>query len=79
MQLGLPLVREFGLASTLLLGARLLVYAIGGQSWGEGLLLFPDFGLWLWAISLLLLLTGAIRVMLILRGVRHGDGVTPGV
>jgi CubicO group peptidase (beta-lactamase class C family) len=79
MQLGLPLVREFGLASTLLLGARLLVYAIGGQSWGEGLLLFPDFGLWLWAISLLLLLNGDIRVMLILRGVRHGDGVTPGV
>jgi hypothetical protein len=32
---------------------------------------FPDFGAWIWAISLLLLLTGAIHFVLLLRLLRR--------
>jgi hypothetical protein len=74
LRTGLRLGWEFGLPLVLLLGVRLLIgVAFGTQSWGEILLLFPDFGAWLWAMSLLLLLTGAIRFMLLLRVLR-ADG-----
>jgi hypothetical protein len=59
---------------TLLVGARLLLHALGAQSWAEGLLLFPDLGAWLWAFSLLLLLTGVLRLVLLLRVLRQSDG-----
>lgn len=49
---------EFGMPLALLLLARLLLHLLGAQSWAEGLSLFPDFGAWLWAIALLMLLTG---------------------
>jgi hypothetical protein len=52
---------------TLLGGARLLLYAMGAQSWAEGLALFPDIGGWLWLVSLLMLLTAAIRLVMLLR------------
>jgi hypothetical protein len=54
----LRLLWKFGLPVTLLAGARRLLHALGAQSWAEGLLLFLDFGAWLWAFSLLLMLTG---------------------
>lgn len=58
----------------LLIGARVLLHLLGAQSWAEGLLLFPDIGAWLWSISLLLLLTGATRLVLLRRVLRGGDG-----
>ncbi|HZG69715.1 MAG TPA: hypothetical protein VEZ12_23480, partial [Herpetosiphonaceae bacterium] len=74
LRVGLRLVWEIGMPLTLLLGARLMLHILGAQSWGEGLLLFPDVGVWLWAISLLVLLTGATRFALTLRLLRHADG-----
>ena len=72
---GLRLGWEFALPLTLLIGTRLLLgTALGAQSWGEILSAFPDFGAWLWAISLLVLLTGATRFVLLLRVLRHADG-----
>jgi hypothetical protein len=65
--LSLRLVWEIGLPLTLLIGARLLLHALGAQSWTEGLLLFPDFGMWLWVFSLLILLTATARLVLLLR------------
>lgn len=59
----LRLLWEFGLPVTLLVGARLLLHALGAQSWAEGLLLLPDFGAWLWAFSLLIMLTGALHLI----------------
>ena len=74
LRIGLRLVWEFGVPLTLLIGARLLLGVMGAQSWDEGLLLFPDLGAWLWAISLLVLLTGATRLVLTLRVLRHANG-----
>ena len=74
LRIGLRLVWEFGVPLTLLIGARLLLSALDAQSWEEGLLLFPDVGAWLWAISLLVLLTGATRLVLTLRVLRHANG-----
>ena len=74
LRVGLRLVWEFGMPLTLLLGARLMLYLLGAQSWGEGMLIFPDVGAWLWVISLLVLLTGATRLVLMLRVLRHADG-----
>jgi hypothetical protein len=74
LRIGLRLVGEFGVPLTLLIGARLLLGVMGAQSWDEGLLLFPDLGAWLWAISLLVLLTGATRLVLTLRVLRHANG-----
>ena len=72
--ISLRLVWEFGAPLTLLVGVRLVLRAvIGTQSWGEDLLVFPDIGAWLWAISLVMLLTGVIRVTLLLRALRHRD------
>jgi hypothetical protein len=65
LRLGLRLGWEFGLPVAILLITRLLLHMLGAQSWAEGLLLFPDIGAWLWAITLLMLLTGAIRLILV--------------
>jgi CubicO group peptidase (beta-lactamase class C family) len=70
---GLRLVWEIGLPLTLLIATRLALHRMGAQSWLEGLFLFPDFGAWLWALSLIMLLTGAIRLVLIRRILRR-DG-----
>jgi len=67
LRIGLRLGWEFALPLTLLIGTRLLLHAVGAQSWAEGLLLFPDFGAWLWVFSLLVLLTGATRLVLLWR------------
>ena len=74
LRVGLRLAWEFGMPLTLLLGTRLFFHILGAQSWGEGQLLFPDVGLWLWAISLLMLFTGATRLGLLLLGPRRVDG-----
>jgi H+/Cl- antiporter ClcA len=58
---------------TLLIGARLLLHSLGAQSWYEGLLAFPDFGAWLWAIALVVLLTGVLRGLLVRRAWRPPD------
>ena len=65
---------EFGVPLTLLIGARLLLAALGVLSWAEALLIFPDVGAWLWAISLLMLFTGAVRLVLTLRLPRSAGG-----
>ena len=72
--LGLRLAAELGLPFVLLGGARLVLHIMGAQSWAEGLAVFPDFGAWLWAVSLLVLLTGAARLALTLRVVRGDEG-----
>jgi hypothetical protein len=59
----------------LLVGFRLLSRALfGTQSWEEMLLVFPDFSGWIWAISLIMLLTGAARLVFLLRVLRRTDG-----
>ncbi|MFO7171059.1 MAG: serine hydrolase domain-containing protein [Chloroflexota bacterium] len=65
LRVGLRLAWELGAPLALLAGARLLLHALGAQSWREGLLLFPDTGAWLWAISLVVLLTGGARAILL--------------
>jgi CubicO group peptidase (beta-lactamase class C family) len=67
LRLGLRLGWELGLPLLLLIGVRLLLGSMGAQSWYEGLITFPDFIAWLWAISLVLLLTGILRGVLVLR------------
>ena len=67
----LRLVWEFGVPVTLLVGARLLLYLMGAQSWAEGFLLFSDLGAWIWAIALVMLLTGATHVVLLRRMLRR--------
>jgi hypothetical protein len=68
---GLRLASEIGVPVALLAGARLLLHMLGAQSWAEGLSLFPDFGTWLWAISLLMLLTATIRLVMLRRLLRQ--------
>jgi hypothetical protein len=67
LKAGLRLAGEATTGVTLLISARLLLGALGAQSWSEGFLLLPDFVMWLCAISLLVLLTGALRLVLTLR------------
>lgn len=67
LRIVLRVVWEIGLPLLLLLGVRLLLGALGAQSWAEGLLLFADIGVWLWVFSLVMLLTGAGRLVLFLR------------
>jgi len=74
----LRLAWEIGLPLTLLVGVRLLLHALGAQSWAEGLLLFPDFGAGLWAFSLLMLLTGALHLIGLRRVVQRNDNAHPG-
>ncbi len=68
---GLRLGWELGVPLLLLIGVRLLLDSQGAQSWYEGLINFPDFIAWLWAISLVLLLTGVLRGVLVLRALRR--------
>lgn len=65
---------EFGVPLTLLLGARLLLHALGAQSWAEGFLLLPDFGMWLWGISLIMLVTGITHLRHLLRMLQDSGG-----
>ena len=37
--------------------------SLGAQSWSEGLALFPDTGSALWAIALIGMLTGVLRLI----------------
>ncbi|MDQ3702829.1 MAG: beta-lactamase family protein [Chloroflexota bacterium] len=68
----LRLACELGMPIVLLLGARVLIVArMGAQSWSEFLTVFPDFTVWFWALSLLLLLTGTLRLALTVRVLRH--------
>lgn len=69
----LRLAWEIGLPVLLLVGVRLLLYALGAQSWAEGLLLFPDFGAWLGTVALLMLLTATARLVLLLRALRRNN------
>lgn len=64
---GLRLGWEVGLPLLLLIGVRLALDSISAQSWYEDLLAFPDFIAWLWVISLLILLTGVLRGVLVFR------------
>jgi hypothetical protein len=73
-RVGLRLGWEFTAPLVLLASARLLLYMLGAQSWAEGLLLFPDFGMWLWVFALLLLLSGTAHLVLLLRVLRQHDG-----
>jgi len=45
--------------------------AVGATNWDEILLLWPDVGSWVLAISALLLLTGVIRAVLAIRVLRR--------
>jgi hypothetical protein len=74
-RIGLRLAWEFAVPLMLLVGFRLLSRALfGTQSWEEMLLVFPDFSGWIWAISLIMLLTGAARLVFLLRVLRRTDG-----
>jgi CubicO group peptidase (beta-lactamase class C family) len=73
-RVALRLAWEFATPLALLVGARLLLHMLGAQSWAEGLLLFPDFGMWLWVIALLLLLSGTARLVLLLQVLRQHNG-----
>lgn len=62
---------EVGFALVLLLAVRLLIVnALGAQSWMEVFGAFPDFVLWIWALALIGLVTGVIRMALILQARR---------
>jgi hypothetical protein len=75
LRVGLRLVAELGVPVVLLAGVRLVIGGqMGAQSWFEILSGVPDFGAWLWAVCLLVLLTGAIRLVLTARVLRRGDG-----
>ena len=75
LRVGLRLVWELGLPLVLLIGARVLIVSgMGAQSWSEFLMGFPDFTMWFWAVSLVILLTGVIRLAITLRVLRRGEG-----
>jgi hypothetical protein len=44
-----------------------IITGLGAQSWYEVLTVFPDFVIWIWTFALILLVTGAIRMKLILQ------------
>lgn len=59
---------EIGFALTFLAVIRLfIVEGLGAQSWYEVLTVFPDFVLWIWALGLIVLVTGILRLTVILR------------
>ena len=61
-------VWEIGFALLFLIGVRLfLVEGLGAQSWYEVLTVFPDFALWIWLFALTMLLTGVLRLKLIIQ------------
>jgi hypothetical protein len=64
-------VWEMGFALAFLAGIRLfIVEGLGAQSWYEVLTVFPDFVLWIWALGLIVLVTGILRLTLILQSSR---------
>ena len=69
--ISLRLLWEFGIPLTLRVVARLALHRMGAQSWGEGMSFFLDLGLWLWMFSLLMLLTGVIRLVFFIRLLQH--------
>ena len=77
LRVGLRVGWEVGVPLILLMGVRLALNIAGAQSWYEGLITFPDFITWLWAISLLVLLTGVLHGVLAFRTWRapHGEGI----
>jgi CubicO group peptidase (beta-lactamase class C family) len=65
---------DFGVPLMLLLGIRQFIGTqLGAQSWLEILQAFPDFTVWLWAICLLMLVTGTSHLVLLLRVLRKSD------
>lgn len=59
---------EIGFALAFLIGIRaVIITGLGAQSWVEVLAVFPDFVLWIWVFALTVLLTGVIRIKLILQ------------
>jgi hypothetical protein len=70
--LGLRLAWELGLPVLLLSGVRLLLGSIGATSWYLILIIFPDLTIWLWTISLVVLATGILRALLVVRA-RRGE------
>jgi CubicO group peptidase (beta-lactamase class C family) len=55
---------EIALPVAVLAAARLFLHLLGAQSWAEGLALFPDTGPWLWAVCLVVMVTGVLRLTL---------------
>ena len=71
--LALRLLWELGLPPGVLVGVRLLFgIGLGAQSWAEIFAVIPDFAGWLWALALLMLLTGVLRAALGVRAL-HPD------
>jgi hypothetical protein len=66
VRISLHLSWDYGALLTLLASGRLLLRGLGAQSWAEGIAFFPDFAGWLWAIALLMVLTGTIHLWLVL-------------
>lgn len=61
-------VWEVSFALIFLTGIRMVVVTgLGAQSWYEVLTVFPDFVIWLCVFSLIILVTGVIRLRLILQ------------
>jgi CubicO group peptidase (beta-lactamase class C family) len=59
---------EICFALAFLVGIRtLIVTGLGAQSWYEVFTVFPDFVSWMWLFAFVILLTGLIRMMLIVR------------
>jgi CubicO group peptidase (beta-lactamase class C family) len=74
LRVGLRLLWELGLPLLLLIGVRMFIGVnLGAQSWAEILMAFPDFTVWLWAVSLVILLTGALRLAISLRTFGWGE------
>jgi CubicO group peptidase (beta-lactamase class C family) len=61
-------VLEISFALVFLVGIRtLIVTGLGAQSWYEVFTVFPDFVTWIWIFALVMLLTGVIRTVMIVR------------
>ena len=67
VRFGLRLTWEVALPIAFLLGFTLFARMVGPMNWNEILLLWPDVGSWVLAISTLLLLTGILRAVLAIR------------
>jgi CubicO group peptidase (beta-lactamase class C family) len=68
---------EISLGLALLTGFRLfIVTGLGAQSWYEFFTVFPDFVLWIWAFALTILITGILRMKLILQARRAKINLT---
>jgi len=59
---------EIGFPLVFLVGIRtFIVTSLGGQSWYEVFTVFPDFVSWIWVFAWVILLTGVIRLMIIVQ------------